>query len=906
MRYETLELKDLPKGVIAIVGENESGKSTIGEAIAFAVFGRAIRTEGTDPTQAIHWDADECTTAIEIETPRNGRYRIERRVTRTGDFEARLKDADGALLADGPREVAAALSRLLGYDFSAFRYSFYVAQGELDLLQRDGRDNASRVVCDMLGISTIERAVLPLEAKQAELRERASMLDRDLIVASALHTEALPIRNEIATYEQVLADAKRSQQSAEAEATRATGAYARWDKASRAHQARARALTRLEGALVADAGKARLLEARGELANLAAQAEALAKKGLAALSLDEGPRQSAKHALEQAEAVHSKAQRLEALVEHRRGELSRELASAGKDTLPARRERETTALAREAKSTTWRTVFATISLLLGLSGAGVSGAFFFPKDAPLLAAPPTTIQSPRTGIRFESVTRKKASVVFGVAGGGFLLVALFGFMGRSRAKTRRGVATEEGSRLDALLEAHRGELAACEAFGAGSMSALSQAVSGIADEQVKTAYDELVEAAGSLISSDSSPQDLVAEARKRDAALEETRRLAEPRLAEARRVSGLASKALAEVEKGLEVGYPDGLPDAEPSTGEPLKATELVEAIEATSSAAAATRVEFTALAGAGQLIPLGAPSGELQSAIALGLEAVVGDQEQLKARYEEQSGLTELLKARETVPTVDGLRAVVKRERELLDELFGAEEALRLQLLEVEDQLRVARVQKAAAEAELSEAIARGARVSTGRARLTELETKIAGLRGVLGPTQAEAEVTTEAIELLGEVATALKARFAPGIARYIELVLPRITDGRYSRSQISDDLEIRIYSSERGDFVRLIELSLGTADQVLVSLRLGLARALLSSRGIRGGHFLFMDEPLVSADESREQAFFDLLRTFDEEFAQIFVTSPRKLSQDGPFASQFTLTRDAKSLRLVEASSV
>ena len=41
---------------------------------------------------------------------------------------------------------------------------------------------------------------------------------------------------------------------------------------------------------------------------------------------------------------------------------------------------------------------------------------------------------------------------------------------------------------------------------------------------------------------------------------------------------------------------------------------------------------------------------------------------------------------------------------------------------------------------------------------------------------------------------------------------------------------------------------------EEVLLALRLGLARALIGSRGISGGHFLFLDEPLVSADEQRE----------------------------------------------------
>ena len=74
-----------------------------------------------------------------------------------------------------------------------------------------------------------------------------------------------------------------------------------------------------------------------------------------------------------------------------------------------------------------------------------------------------------------------------------------------------------------------------------------------------------------------------------------------------------------------------------------------------------------------------------------------------------------------------------------------------------------------------------------------------------------------------------------------------------------------------------------------MLLALRLGLARALVASRGIAGAHFLFLDEPLASADESRGQAFLELLRSFDDEFAQVFVTSTRPL--DGAFAKRIKI---------------
>ena len=44
MRYESLELLDLPRGAIAIEGDNEAGKTTIGECRRL----RALRPDGAD------------------------------------------------------------------------------------------------------------------------------------------------------------------------------------------------------------------------------------------------------------------------------------------------------------------------------------------------------------------------------------------------------------------------------------------------------------------------------------------------------------------------------------------------------------------------------------------------------------------------------------------------------------------------------------------------------------------------------------------------------------------------------------------------------------------------------------------------------------------------------------------
>ncbi|RMG16477.1 MAG: hypothetical protein D6731_06010, partial [Planctomycetota bacterium] len=515
MRYEALDLEDLPRGVIALVGENESGKSTVGEAIAFALFGRTIRTEETDPTHAIHWDADEAHTSIDVELAGQGVFRVERRVARTGEFDARLFGPRGQEVAQGPRPVSEALQRILGYDFSAFRYSFYVAQGELDLIQREGRDNASRVVRDMVGISTLERARQRLEGERAELRERAEVLDRDLIVANALHTEALPLREDLAGYEQRLQAAREAQASAQNEEARAAEAYQRWERARAAERRRAAALDGLERVAAAAALRSSLLAVRDRLAALQAAAEAASAEAEKALAIEARPREQARAAVERAEAILAAAQRLEALVQHRAEELRRATAGEDPDSLPARAERERERAQSERRRAAWATWLGVASLALAAVGAGYALGLHLPREAPWLSPPPETLRLFGGRLQLTGLGARGAAALAGGAGALFALLGAVLLVRRRRAAARRRSSAEEAARLAERLDADRRELAACEAFRLGSLAAVGEALSEVRDAAVRAALDELRRVAGAQAESSSSPSELLASARGR-------------------------------------------------------------------------------------------------------------------------------------------------------------------------------------------------------------------------------------------------------------------------------------------------------------------------------------------------------------------------------------------------------
>lgn len=131
-RYRRLRLTDLPeRGIIALSGDNESGKSGIGEIICFALFGRTFSLAEDRIGKLVHWGSGEGAVTLRFRV--KGRsYEVSRHLARDGEQSARLilVDApDGPLArATGVTEV---ITRLLGYGFDDYVETFYLAQREI-------------------------------------------------------------------------------------------------------------------------------------------------------------------------------------------------------------------------------------------------------------------------------------------------------------------------------------------------------------------------------------------------------------------------------------------------------------------------------------------------------------------------------------------------------------------------------------------------------------------------------------------------------------------------------------------------------------------------------------------------------------------------------------------------------
>ncbi len=156
LKYSSLKLENLPEnGLIGITGPNESGKSTIGETVCFALFGRSFSLGNDDLKKIILWGETHCSVELDFSASDRKRYHLERFLDDAGNHSAMLSTLEGITgdepLARGVDAVADKLYELIGYEFDEFIESFYLAQREITTPHPH-----SYVVKTMAGVVTLE------------------------------------------------------------------------------------------------------------------------------------------------------------------------------------------------------------------------------------------------------------------------------------------------------------------------------------------------------------------------------------------------------------------------------------------------------------------------------------------------------------------------------------------------------------------------------------------------------------------------------------------------------------------------------------------------------------------------------------------------------------------------------
>jgi len=157
-REESIEF---PEGIIGIVGPNGVGKSTILEAIGWALYGNVIaRTDKQEVKSQNAADKDDCTAELEFDLSGHS-YKIVREIKGKSATSNALIYVDGGNSPEAHRDsgVNEYVEKLLGMDYVTFLRTVYAKQKDLAALSTLRPEERKKVIRRMLNIDSIDLAI---------------------------------------------------------------------------------------------------------------------------------------------------------------------------------------------------------------------------------------------------------------------------------------------------------------------------------------------------------------------------------------------------------------------------------------------------------------------------------------------------------------------------------------------------------------------------------------------------------------------------------------------------------------------------------------------------------------------------------------------------------------------------
>jgi exonuclease SbcC len=161
----------LSEGIILITGLNESGKSTILDAVLYALFGRVIRPSKMPSNEdIISYGNGEAQVRLEFDIGEN-RYRVVREVHKTRPNRATLVEmrSNGTTkaLASSVKDVTAEIERLLGgITYDEIVASSVVAQKDLERLIKQRLDDRRKVINVFLNLESFNKVQDQLDTER--------------------------------------------------------------------------------------------------------------------------------------------------------------------------------------------------------------------------------------------------------------------------------------------------------------------------------------------------------------------------------------------------------------------------------------------------------------------------------------------------------------------------------------------------------------------------------------------------------------------------------------------------------------------------------------------------------------------------------------------------------------------
>ena len=146
-------------GKIGISGDNESGKSTLFDAIEYALFGKSSSSKSKD--ELITWNKEKFSLSLDF-TSGDKSYRIERSVSTRGHKAKLVQLVNGQPVHNTEvntiTEISDTIEDILGLDRDSYSRLIYIRQKELDGLKDLVKSKRTQLINKVMGISIFDEA----------------------------------------------------------------------------------------------------------------------------------------------------------------------------------------------------------------------------------------------------------------------------------------------------------------------------------------------------------------------------------------------------------------------------------------------------------------------------------------------------------------------------------------------------------------------------------------------------------------------------------------------------------------------------------------------------------------------------------------------------------------------------
>ncbi|MDD4650880.1 MAG: SMC family ATPase [Methanothrix sp.] len=205
---------DFFDGLTGIVGSNGAGKSTIVEAIAWALYGNrasAIKRDFIRNARAGESDSVEARLTLSLGKQELVIYRSMKGKALQAEAFLML---DGRRIASGSKEVDGRLEEILKISYQDFMKTFYARQKDLDNLLKEGGMGKREYLLKLLGLEDIkENAILQIKTDQKSLEEKRSWLAGALAEMGDVEARLKEASGQIFAGEKELQEAERSREA---------------------------------------------------------------------------------------------------------------------------------------------------------------------------------------------------------------------------------------------------------------------------------------------------------------------------------------------------------------------------------------------------------------------------------------------------------------------------------------------------------------------------------------------------------------------------------------------------------------------------------------------------------------------------------------------------------------------